>query len=78
MQGFKHDQRLMRNDIRMLNDTFQKYVLQQTATNPGINVHWTEEHNIHWPLKTKEDYDNLNNVLQNETIRNEFVCRVQC
>lgn len=41
-----------------------------------LSLHWTKTNNIHWTLKTKEDYDNLNKLLHNENIRIDFVCHL--
>jgi len=76
MQGFKHDQQIIRNNKQMLNDKFERYILEQKGKNQGIDVHWTEENNIHWPLKTKEEYDNLNKLLEIEKIRQDFVYNI--
>lgn len=78
MQEIKHDQQIIRKDIRMLKDRFERYLLERNDQNENIPVHWTKENNIQWPLKSKEEYDNLNKLLQNEDIRNDFVRNLKC
>lgn len=63
MQRLKHDQQIIKNDTRILKEKFEHYLLKQNHENENIPVHWTKENNIEWPLKTKEDYDKLNNIL---------------
>ncbi|XP_032688217.1 uncharacterized protein LOC116852214 [Odontomachus brunneus] len=72
IQGIKHDQQIIKNHLWNIKDTFEQYLIQQNHESENVLVHWTKTNNIQWPLKTKEDYDTLNNPLQNEEIRNDF------
>lgn len=69
MQGIKHDQDIIRNNIQMLNDKLERYIIHRNNENEILPVHWTVENNIKWPLKIKEEYDRFNILLQDETIR---------
>lgn len=79
MQGIKYDQQFIRNDINELKNQFEQYIVRQNVTNRNQHniTHWTEENNITWPLKTKEEYDKLNELLNDEKIRKDFVCYLQ-
>jgi len=74
----KHDQQIIKNDVRILTEKLERYLLKRNGENEVITPHWTKQNNIQWPLKTKEDFDNLNKLLQNENIRNDFVCNLKC
>lgn len=77
VQGFKYDQQLIRNDIQTLKTDLRQYIIRQNVRNTDLHniaVNWTTENNITWPLKTKEQYDKLNDLLNNEKIRKDFVC----
>ncbi|XP_032690185.1 uncharacterized protein LOC116853271 [Odontomachus brunneus] len=76
IQGIKHDQQIIKNHLWNIKDTFEQYLIQQNHESENVLVHWTKTNNIQWPLKTKEDYDTLNNLLQNEEIRNDFMATI--
>lgn len=74
LQGLKHVQQIIKNDVQILKEKFEHYSVGRNSENGSYPVHWTKQNNIQWPLKNKQDFDRLNELLQNENIRNDFVC----
>ncbi|XP_018371178.1 PREDICTED: uncharacterized protein LOC108766375 [Trachymyrmex cornetzi] len=72
----KHDQEILKNDLRLLKEQFDYFLMNKMDPNETVSTHWIKANNIHWPLKTKEDYDNLNKLLCNENIRIDFVSTI--
>lgn len=61
----------MRNDLQILKRNFEQHIIKSIGEN--VPVHWMQENQIKWPLKTKEEYDKLNSLLTDEKIRKDFV-----
>ncbi|XP_028044694.1 uncharacterized protein LOC105833247 isoform X2 [Monomorium pharaonis] len=74
LQDMKNNQKIMRNDLHTLKIDFQQHIIKSIGEN--VPVHWTQENQIKWPLKTKEEYDKLNLLLTEEEIRKDFMARI--
>lgn len=73
IERLKHDKKKMKS-VASLKEKFEHYLVGRNSQNEGYPTHWTKQNNIQWPLQNTQDFDSLNKLLEDENIRNDFVC----
>ncbi|XP_066595407.1 uncharacterized protein [Prorops nasuta] len=72
IQSIKYETRLIRDDIKLLINKMEEYVVSNRPVGKSMDYSWMYENNIKWPLDTKEQFDNFDSLLHNDNIRGDF------